>query len=111
MTRDQVRARIRDTGIIPAIRVHSAAHAAFAMSAVFNGGILVAELTMTTPGAIEVIQDQVRRNPDAAIGAGTVLDLETAKRCLDAGASFLTSTGLDPEIVEFAEQHDVAVIP
>lgn len=111
MQREQVRALIEETGIIPAIRVHTAADAAFALNALFNGGILIAELTMTTPGALDVIRDQVKRNPDAAIGAGTVLDVETAKRCLDAGASFLTSTGLDHDMVEFAEKHKVAVIP
>jgi 2-dehydro-3-deoxyphosphogluconate aldolase/(4S)-4-hydroxy-2-oxoglutarate aldolase len=83
----------------------------FAASAVFNGGILVAELTMTIPDAAGVIADLVRRNPDAAVGAGTVLDVETAKRCLDAGASFLTSTGLDLEMVAFAEANDITVIP
>jgi 2-dehydro-3-deoxyphosphogluconate aldolase/(4S)-4-hydroxy-2-oxoglutarate aldolase len=111
MTRQEVCSRLEQTGIIPAIRVHSAKDAAFAANAVFSGGILVAELTMTIPGAAEVIADLVRRNPDAAVGAGTVLDVETAKRCLDAGASFLTSTGLDLDMVEFAEAHDITVIP
>jgi len=111
MTRKEVCARIEETGIIPAIRVRSAKDALFAANAVFNGGILIAELTMTIPDATKVIADLMRVNPDAAIGAGTVLDVETAERCLDAGASFLTSTGLDLAIVEFAEKHKVAIIP
>jgi len=111
MTREEVRARIEDTGIIPAIRVHSAPDAIFAANAVFQGGILIAELTMTVPEATKVIAELMRVNPDVAVGAGTVLDVETAKRCLDVGASFLTSTGLDLDIVEFAEEHNVAVIP
>src|SRR5271168_3598798 len=98
MTREEVCARIEQTGIIPAIRVHSAKDAVFAANAVFNGGILIAELTMTIPDAPKVIADLMHVNPDAAIGAGTVLNVETAKRCLDAGASFLTSTGLDLDI-------------
>jgi 2-dehydro-3-deoxyphosphogluconate aldolase/(4S)-4-hydroxy-2-oxoglutarate aldolase len=111
MTREQVCTRIEETGIIPAIRVGSAKDAIFAANAVFNGGILVAELTMTVPDGIKVIAELMRVNPDVAIGAGTVLDVETAKRCLDAGASFLTSTGLDLEMVEFAEKQGIAVIP
>ena len=111
MTREEVRARIEDTGIIPAIRVQSAKDAIFAANAVFNCGILIAELTTTVPDATKIIAELMRVNPDVAIGAGTVLDVETAKRCLDAGASFLTSTGLDLDMVEFAEKHGVAVIP
>jgi len=111
MTREEVCARIEQTGIIPAIRVHSAKDAVFAANAVFNGGILIAELTMTVPDATKVIAGLMRVNPDAAIGAGTVLDVETAKRCIDAGASFLTSTGLDLDMVEFAERNRIAVIP
>lgn len=111
MNREAVRAHIAETGIIPAVRVGSADDARFAANAVFEGGILVVELTMTIPDATEVIRDLTKRNPDAAVGAGTVLDVETAKKCLDAGASFLTSTGLDHEMVAFAEKHNVAVIP
>jgi 2-dehydro-3-deoxyphosphogluconate aldolase/(4S)-4-hydroxy-2-oxoglutarate aldolase len=111
MTREEVCARIEQTGIIPAIRVHSAKDAIFAANAVFNGGILVAELTMTVPDATSVISELKRMNPDVALGAGTVLDVETAKRCMDAGASFITSTGLDLDIVEFAEKNGIAVIP
>jgi 2-dehydro-3-deoxyphosphogluconate aldolase/(4S)-4-hydroxy-2-oxoglutarate aldolase len=111
MTREEVRSRITDVGIIPAIRARSADDAIFAANAVFNGGILIAELTMTVPGGTGAIAQLMKTNPDACIGAGTVLDVETAKRCVDVGASFLTSTGLDLDMVEFAEQHNVAVIP
>jgi 2-dehydro-3-deoxyphosphogluconate aldolase / (4S)-4-hydroxy-2-oxoglutarate aldolase len=111
MTREEVCARIEDTGIIPAIRVRNAKDAIFAANAVFQGGIPIAELTMTVPDATKAIAELVLANPGVAVGAGTVLDVETAKRCLDVGASFLTSTGLDLDIVEFAEKHDVAVIP
>jgi 2-dehydro-3-deoxyphosphogluconate aldolase/(4S)-4-hydroxy-2-oxoglutarate aldolase len=110
-SRDEVRSLISEIGIIPAIRVPSAEDAFFAVRAVFNGGIPIAELTMTIPDADRVIAELVREFPNAAIGAGTVLDVETAKRCLDAGASFLTSTGLDHDMVAFSEKHRVAVIP
>jgi 2-dehydro-3-deoxyphosphogluconate aldolase / (4S)-4-hydroxy-2-oxoglutarate aldolase len=102
---------IEQIGVIPAIRVGSAAEALFATRAVFSGGITIAEITMTIPEAGSVIAELVRDFPGAAIGAGTVLDADAARHCLDCGASFLTSTGLVPEVVEFAHQHDVAVIP
>jgi len=111
VTREEVCACIKETGIIPAIRVSNPDDAMFAAHAVFNGGILVAEMTTTIPGATDVIRELMKQNPDAAIGAGTVLDVETAERCLDAGASFLTSTGLDHDMVAFAEERNVAVIP
>ena len=66
---------------------------------------------MTVPGAIEVISYLTRSLPDLVVGAGTVLDVETARCCLDAGAKFLTSTGLVPEVVEFALKNDVVVFP
>jgi 2-dehydro-3-deoxyphosphogluconate aldolase/(4S)-4-hydroxy-2-oxoglutarate aldolase len=111
MTREEVRACIAKTGLIPAIRARSTEDAIFAANAVFNGGILIAELPMTVPNATAAIAELMRVNPDAAIGAGTVLDVETAQRCVDVGASFLTSTGLDLDMVEFAEKNNVAVIP
>ena len=66
MTREEVRARIEDTGIIPAIRVQSAKDAIFAANAVFNGGILIAELTTTVPDATKIIAELMRVNPDVA---------------------------------------------
>ena len=111
MTKKEMLAKIEEVGIIPAVRASSAADALFASEAIFNSGIPVVEITMTTPGAVEVISQLIRANPDAIVGAGTVLNLATARAGLDAGASFLTSTGLDPEVVEFARQHDIPMVP
>lgn len=102
---------IEEIGIIPAIRAGSAADALFASEAIFSSGIPVVEITMTTPGAAGVISELIRERSDFIVGAGTVLDIKAARICLDAGASFLTSTGLDGELVEFAHQHDVSIIP
>jgi 2-dehydro-3-deoxyphosphogluconate aldolase/(4S)-4-hydroxy-2-oxoglutarate aldolase len=111
MTREEVRARVREIGIIPAVRVASAEDAVFAAQSVFHGGIGVVELTMTTPGAFEVIAKLARTTPNLIVGAGTVLDLDTARRCLDAGVAFLTSPSLDLKIVEFGCAQNVLVIP
>jgi 2-dehydro-3-deoxyphosphogluconate aldolase / (4S)-4-hydroxy-2-oxoglutarate aldolase len=111
MTKEQVRARIEEIGIIPAIRVSSPQDAMFAAETVCRSGIPIVEVTMTIPGAIEVITELAQNNPNVIAGAGTVFDLETARRCLDSGAQFLTSTGLDLDIVAFAVRHDVVVLP
>jgi 2-dehydro-3-deoxyphosphogluconate aldolase/(4S)-4-hydroxy-2-oxoglutarate aldolase len=66
---------------------------------------------MTVPGAIEVIAHMVRNAPELIVGAGTVWDVETARCCLDAGAKFLTTTGLDLKTVEFADQQKVVIFP
>lgn len=111
MKREIVRARIEEIGIIPAVRVASADEARFAAEAVTRAGIPIAEITMTVPGAIDVISYLVQRVPEMIVGAGTLLDMETAKRCLDAGAHFLTSPGLVLDVVEFAVKNEVVVFP
>src|SRR5690349_6898783 len=100
MKREEVRARIQEIGIIPAIRVSSAEDALFAAEAISGSGIPIVELTMTVPGAIDAISHLTRNSPEVIVGAGTVWDTETARQCLDAGAKFLTSTGLDLGVVE-----------
>jgi 2-dehydro-3-deoxyphosphogluconate aldolase/(4S)-4-hydroxy-2-oxoglutarate aldolase len=111
LTRAEVRARIEEIGIIPAIRVSAPERARFAVEAVCRAGISIAEITMTVPGAIDVIAHLAQSFPEMIVGAGTVLDTETARRCLDAGARFLTSPGLVIDVVEFALKNDVVVFP
>jgi 2-dehydro-3-deoxyphosphogluconate aldolase/(4S)-4-hydroxy-2-oxoglutarate aldolase len=111
MNRETVRSRIQQIGIIPAVRVSTAADAIFAAETVAASGIPIVEMTMTVPGAVDVIRQLTAKNPDLLVGGGTVLDLDTARRCLDAGAQFLTSPGLTLDIVEFALKHDTVVFP
>lgn len=111
MNKETIRNRIEEIGIVPAIRLSSAEDALFAIDAVSESGIPIAEVTMTTPGAIEVISGLARNKPELIVGAGTVIDIKTAHRCLDAGAKFLTSPGLDIEVVEFAVKYNVVVFP
>ena len=111
MTKENVRARIEQVGIIPAIRLSSAPDALFAAEAVSDSGIPILEVTMTIPGAVGVIEELVKHHGDLIVGAGTVLDIDIARHCLNAGAKFLTSPGLDLEIVAFALKHDVLVFP
>ena len=111
MSREETRVQIEAIGIIPAVRLFSTEDALFAAEAVCAAGIPIVEVTMTVPGAYKVIYELVRQNPDVIVGGGTLLDVHTAHRCLDCGAKFLTTTGLDLEIVDFAIKRDVAVFP
>jgi 2-dehydro-3-deoxyphosphogluconate aldolase/(4S)-4-hydroxy-2-oxoglutarate aldolase len=111
VNKQEVRSRIEDVGIIPAVRVSSTEDALFAAEAVSRGGIPIVEVTLTVPEAHSVISHLVQNAPDVIVGAGGVSDVETARRCLDAGAQFLTSDGFDPEIVTFALKEGAVVIP
>ena len=96
MTKDQAAARIVEIGIVPVIRASSAQLAIRAADAVCAGGIPIVEMTMTVPGAVEAISQLAKSvGSDVLIGAGTVLDSETAQRCIDAGAEFIVSPGFD----------------
>jgi 2-dehydro-3-deoxyphosphogluconate aldolase/(4S)-4-hydroxy-2-oxoglutarate aldolase len=105
MTREEARTIILQVGIVPVVRASSETHAIAAATAVAAGGIPIVEITMTVPGAVRVIAQLSKSvGKDVLIGAGTVLDAEAAKRCLDAGAEFLVSPGFDHDTVRFA--HD-----
>lgn len=103
MNKQQVRDKIVEIGVVPVVRASSPAEALLAAQAVCDGGIPIVEITMTVPGAVEVI-GALRKSAlsGVLVGAGTVLDAETARRCLDAGAEFLVSPGLNVPTVEFA---------
>lgn len=111
MTKAEVKTRIAEVGIFPGVRVDTAEDALWAAETLYAAGIPVAEITMTTPGAVDVIRRLSERFPDMAVGAGTVLDAETAERCIDAGATFVTSTGFVPEVVEAGLRRETVVIP
>jgi 2-dehydro-3-deoxyphosphogluconate aldolase/(4S)-4-hydroxy-2-oxoglutarate aldolase len=111
MTKEEVCARIREIGIIPAIRVSTTDDAHFAIEAVASGGIPIVEVTMTVPGAVQLITHLVEHHKKTVVGAGTVLKLDVARQCKDAGAQFITAPGFNPAIVEFAGKEGLAVLP
>lgn len=111
MNKTEAMKMIEKIGIIPAVRVRSAEEAHFAADAVTSGGIPIVEITMTVPGAVDLIAHLARHQGNMLVGAGTVLTTETAQRCADAGAGFLTAPGFNPAIVEFAARQNLAVLP
>jgi 2-dehydro-3-deoxyphosphogluconate aldolase/(4S)-4-hydroxy-2-oxoglutarate aldolase len=111
MNKEDVRARILEIGIVPVVRAGSPREALLASEAVCEGGISIVEVTMTVPGAIEVIGELAKNNAsNLLVGAGTVLDVATAERCRDAGAQFLVSPGLNLETVEFAAREAMLIM-
>jgi 2-dehydro-3-deoxyphosphogluconate aldolase/(4S)-4-hydroxy-2-oxoglutarate aldolase len=107
----EVRAWIEEIGVIPAVRVRSPEDALFAVEAIAQGGIPIAEITLTVPGAIKIISQLRKENPNMVVGAGGLMDEAAAQQSLDAGAQFLTSDGLHPDVVEFAQRNELVVFP
>ena len=111
MTKEEIAQRIRNIGIVPVVRAASAQQAMLAAEAVCAGGIPIVEITMTVPGAIELIAKLVKGvASNVLVGAGTVLDAETAQRCIDAGAQFLVSPGFDLETVQLAKRAGTLIV-
>ncbi len=111
MEKQAVRDRILQIGIVPVVRASSSNEARMAAECVCEGGIPVVEITMTVPGAIEVIRELAKHaSSEFLVGAGTVLNAETAQRCLDAGAQFLVSPGFNPATVALAARERVLIM-
>ncbi len=111
MDKEKVRERILEVGIIPVVRASTASEAYIAAEAVCQGGIPIVEITMTVPGAVELIRELVRKcGSEVLIGAGTVLNAEAARRCIDAGAEFLVSPGLNLQTVAFAAAEEKLIM-
>jgi 2-dehydro-3-deoxyphosphogluconate aldolase/(4S)-4-hydroxy-2-oxoglutarate aldolase len=110
MNKDTALKRALATGIIPVIRAATPEDALFAAEAVLAGGIDVAEITMTVPGATNVVSRLAKEMPEILVGAGTVLNADAAQRCLDAGAQFLVSPGLNLKTLEYAQKQNVLMI-
>lgn len=112
MNKSAIIARIIGTGLIPVVRAESSDIAMRAIDAIREGGISILEITMTVPGAIRVIEEVARLfNDDAIVGAGTVLDSETARACMLAGAQFIVSPALDLETISCCRRYGIPVMP
>ena len=110
MKKKEVRLRIEQVGIVPVIRASSSEEARFAAEAVAKGGIPIVEITMTVPGALQVIEELVQSMPDLLVGAGTVLNKKMARQCADAGAQFLVTPGFNKQTVAAAKKLDLLIM-
>lgn len=112
MTTPDTLTQIRQLGLVPVVRAASADEAIRAIEAIKEGGINILEITMTVPGAVRVIEEVCERYGDTAlVGAGTVLDPETARLCILAGARFVVSPTLNLETIAMCRRYKIPVMP
>jgi 2-dehydro-3-deoxyphosphogluconate aldolase/(4S)-4-hydroxy-2-oxoglutarate aldolase len=110
--KDRVLGRIHDLGLVPVVRAQSADEAVQAIDAILEGGVDVLEVTMTVPDAVPLIEKIARRFGDSAvIGAGTVIDAETARACILAGAQFIVAPTTSVETIACCRRYSVPVLP
>ena len=110
MDRTSVLQRIREVGVLPVLRASTPDIAMALADAIAEGGIAALEVTMTVPGAISVIRRLVNERPEILIGAGTVLDPETARICILEGAQFIVSPALNLESVALCRRYSIAIL-
>src|SRR6266550_7245441 len=104
--------RIEEVGIVPVVRASSSEEAVAIAEIIREGGLPVLEITMTVPGAIAVIAELSKRYGDEVlVGAGTVLDPETARSCIAAGAQFIISPALNVQTIELCKLQRIAIFP
>src|SRR5436305_4047355 len=112
MTAKEILAFITDVGIVPVVRTTSAEDAIQAVEAIYRGGIRAAEVTMTVPGAIRALEKLADRFGDKLmLGAGTVLDPETARACMLAGAQFFVTPALRLSTIEICKRYSKVICP
>ena len=112
MNKSETIQRIKDIGLVPVVRAASADEAMRAVEAIKAGGVSVLEITMTVPGAVGAIEEVARRFAgEVVVGAGTVLDAETARICILAGAEFIVSPSLNLDTIACCRRYGIAVLP
>src|SRR6266481_3022709 len=112
MTKQQTLSFITDIGIVPVVRTSRAEGAIKAIDAIYRGGIRAAEITMTVPGAIHALEKVADQFGDKIVlGAGTVLDPETARACMLAGAEFFVTPSLNLKTIEMAKRYSKVITP
>ena len=105
-TKEKALTLIREVGLVPIVRVPTEDDAVRAAEAIAQGGIGIAEITMTVPGALRVMEGVAGRYGDKVLlGAGTVLDPETCRAALLAGAEFIVTPSLNLRVIEMARRY------
>ena len=112
MSKDRILSSIIEIGIVPVVRTSSAEGAIKAIDAIYRGGIRAAEITMTVPGAIHALEKVADQFGDKIVlGAGTVLDPETARACMLAGAEFFVTPSLKISTIEMVKRYSKVICP
>lgn len=103
--------KITSLGVVPVIAIESAEDAAPLAQSLTIGGLPCVEITFRTPAAEEAIRIISHQYPDVLVGGGTVLTIAQARKAIQAGADFIVTPGLDPEVVSFCEQMEMPIFP
>ncbi len=113
LRKEQILSRIKKSGLVAVVRAESAEEAEKITEACIKGGVAAIEITFTVPGAIDVIKALVEKykSGEIIVGAGTVLDAETARAAILAGAQYVVSPCLNVEMVKLCNRYQVAVMP
>ena len=111
LTKTEVLQQLRKIGLVPVLRAESEEQGLALAEAIAAGGVTVLEVTMTVPGAVRLMARLTKERPDLLIGAGTVLDPETARICMLEGAQFVVSPSLNVKTVEICQRYSIAVLP
>jgi 2-dehydro-3-deoxyphosphogluconate aldolase/(4S)-4-hydroxy-2-oxoglutarate aldolase len=111
MTKAEVLAEIKKIGLVPVLRAESEEQAMQLAGAIADGGVTCLEVTMTVPAAVRVIARLTKERPEILLGAGTVLDAETAHACIEEGAQFVVSPAFNLKTVEYCRKQSIAVLP
>jgi len=112
MDKKQIVEKIEMLGLVPVVRASSSDEAIKVIDAVLAGGVNILEITMTVPGAVKVIEKVADKyGSEVLVGAGTVLDPETARACLLAGAQFIVSPALNLDTIALCHRYSAPVMP
>jgi 2-dehydro-3-deoxyphosphogluconate aldolase/(4S)-4-hydroxy-2-oxoglutarate aldolase len=111
MDKAKVLTSLRKLGLVPVLRAKSVEQAIVLAEAVADAGVTTLEVTMTVPGAIKVLERLAHDRPDILLGAGTVLDAETARICILAGAQYVVSPAVNLQTIEMCHRYSIAVLP
>ncbi len=109
--KQKVLMHLREIGLVPVLRAESVDEAIGLAEAIAAGGVTVLEVTMTVPGAIEVMRRLRKERPEILVGAGTVLDPETARVCILEGARFVVSPAVNVRTIEMCQRYSIPVLP
>jgi 2-dehydro-3-deoxyphosphogluconate aldolase/(4S)-4-hydroxy-2-oxoglutarate aldolase len=111
MKKAEVIKRVVEGGVIPVIRASSKSEARSVIEAIAAGGITTIEVTMTVPGAVELIAELSRERSDLLLGAGSVLEPETARECIAAGAKYIVSPATNFDTIEYCNESEIVIMP
>ena len=108
---NEILKKVGELGIVPVVKIDNAADAVSLGKALIDGGLPCAEITFRTAAAAEAISNISKAFPDMLVGAGTVLNVEQAKRAVDSGSKFIVSPGFNSTVVDYCVQNNIPITP